>query len=454
MKTRILLLSIAFGFFINSFAQNITIEFTFTAENDGQNVPLDSILIENLSQGGDTTLYAPDTVLTILCDISKISDKKAVNGNVFSVSQNYPNPFNKKTMVNLYLPKKEHIKITVRDILNREVAKYENILTLGNHSFTFYPGNEKCYLLTVSGDQTSKTIKMLNASNNTTNGAKCKIVYDGFKNDDSNLKTMRSVKGFEFSLGDKMKYTSYSDIGERVIIDWPTGSKFYTFYYTPYQGNPCYGMPTVMDIDSNVYHTVQIGFQCWMAENLKTTRYRNGTPIPYVPSNVEWVYLNTGAYAWPSNNASWKDAYGALYNWYTIVDTNGLCPEGWHVPTDNEWTIMTNYIGGTNSPHGNELKSCRQVNSPLGGECNTAMHPRWDAFGEYGTDDYWFSGLPAGFRDSEATFFGFGVFGGWWSSSEDTYGSPLNWSLYKNSSMIGIIATSSQHAFSVRCIKD
>ena len=111
-----------------------------------------------------------------------------------------------------------------------------------------------------------------------------------------------------------------------------------------------------------------------MKENLKTTTYRNGTAIPNVTDENAWINLTTGAYVWYDNNISWKDLYGALYNWFATVDTNGLCPTGWHVPTDYEWTSLTDFIGGTGEPHGNELKSCRQDNSPLGGGCNQASH--------------------------------------------------------------------------------
>ena len=153
----------------------------------------------------------------------------------------------------------------------------------------------------------------------------------------------------------------------------------------------------LVDIDGNTYNTVQIGDQCWMKENLKTTTYRNGTAIPNVTDANAWSNVHYGAYVWYDNDITWKDKYGALYNWFTTVDANGLCPTGWHVPTNDEWTALTDYIGGTGSPHGNELKSCRQMNSPLGGECNTNEHPRWNASHiHYGTDDYGFSGLPGG----------------------------------------------------------
>ena len=195
-----------------------TILLTFTAENNGQYVPLDSIFIENLTQGGDTTLYAPDTVL-VLDYITSIGDNETIGENSFSVSQNYPNPFKGKTEVNLYLPEKEDIKITVRDILGRELAQYENTFKRGNHSFIFYPGNAEYYLLTVTGKQTSQTIKMLNAGRHTTNVEKCKIVYTGNKGNVSGFKSQQAINNFGFSLGDELKYTAFTDVEVTEIVD-------------------------------------------------------------------------------------------------------------------------------------------------------------------------------------------------------------------------------------------
>lgn len=183
MKTRGLILVLALGLIVSAFSQKPTMELTFTAEFNEQHVPLDSILIENLTQGGDTMLYAPDTVL-VLDYVTNIGDSKALGENTFSVSQNYPNPFKGETKVNLYLPEKEYIRITVRDIVGRELALYENTLNRGNHSFAFYSGTQKYYLFTVAGKQISKTIKMLSANGNLTNGGKCKIVYKKYEDND------------------------------------------------------------------------------------------------------------------------------------------------------------------------------------------------------------------------------------------------------------------------------
>lgn len=143
---------------ISVIGQKSTVELTFRAENNGQYIPLDSIFIENISQDGDTTLYAPDTLLMIDYILS-IGDKKTVEKTTLSVSQNCPNPFEGQTSVSLYLPGKENIIITVRDILGRELDQYKNTLQQGNHSFSFYSGNEKYYLLTVTDLKTSQQLK-------------------------------------------------------------------------------------------------------------------------------------------------------------------------------------------------------------------------------------------------------------------------------------------------------
>ncbi len=197
---------------------------------------------------------------------------------------------------------------------------------------------------------------------------------------------------------------------------------------------------TVTDIDGNVYQTVIIGDQEWMAENLRVTRYSNGDDIPTDLSGDDWGNTTEGAYAIYDHNASntgginspeeMDDAYGKLYNWYATNDERGLCPPGWQVPSDNDWTALHDYLLDNYPEHdednlGNAMKSCRRINSPLGGECDTEEHPRWDEddwTGEdhYGSDDFGFGGLPAGSRHNSGFYYGIGMGGYWWSSSQNT----------------------------------
>jgi uncharacterized protein (TIGR02145 family) len=453
MKTKIFISILTFGLYINAFGQKSTIVLTFTAENNRQYVPIDSIHIENLTQGVDTMLYAPDTVL-VNDYVTGIGEVGARNENTLSVSQNYANPFMVKTEFNLYLPEKENIVIICRDIIGRKLVHYESILNQGNHSFAFYAGNETYYLLTVSGKQTSQTIKMLNAGSTAINGEKCKLVYTGNKGDVIGFKSQQTINNFRFSPGDELKYSAFTDVEETEIIDSPAGSQIYTFQFDGW--TPCPLQGTVTDIDGNIYNTVQIGDQCWMKENLKTTTYRNGAVIPNVNDNYVWAQLSTGAYVWYENDISWKHKYGAVYNWFATVDPNCLCPTGWHMPTIDEWTELTDYIGGIDlPPNGNKLKSCRQVNSPLGGGCNTPEHPRWnESSKQYGTDDYGFSALPGGHCDANGLFGRPGYYGNWWLSTEVLSSYALSFTLTYDFGFIDGYTVYKRRGNSVRCVRD
>jgi len=433
---------------VGVYAQKPTMELTFTADNNGQHVPLTSILIENLTQGGDTTLYAPDTMLSISYQLG-IEDHES---NAFSLSQNFPNPFVGQTSISIYLLERDHVRLRVLNLLGNEVAFLEQTLGSGYHTFSFHSGNERMYVLTAACGSGTKTIRMMGI--NVPASGRCVIEYNGMDRE-TTYKSYQGKSGFKFNLGDQLHYTASSALGEWTIIDTPTGNQTYTFQYGS-GGAPCPGMPTVTDIDGNVYNTVLIGAQCWMKENLKTTTYRTGTAIPNVTDDNAWSNLSTGAYVWHDNDISRKDKYGALYNWFTTVDPNGLCPTGWHVPTNDEWNNLTDYIGGTGSPHGNELKSCRQVNSPLGGGCNTSEHPRWKfCNSSYGTDDYGFSGLPGGTRNDVGHFFFIGESGEWWSSN-DGGTSEYAWFRALNH-LWGYVNVYSDYKLdgrSVRCLRD
>jgi uncharacterized protein (TIGR02145 family) len=249
-------------------------------------------------------------------------------------------------------------------------------------------------------------------------------------------------------------YTVSLTVNNSYGSDSETKNSFIEVSNSSTSGQPCPGVPTITDYDGNQYNTVQIGNQCWMKENLQTTHYRNGTSIANITDDNAWENLSNGAYVLYTNNIFWDD-YGFLYNWFATVDPNGLCPAGWHVPTNNEWIALTNYIGGTDEPHGNELKSCRQLNSPLGGDCDTNVEPYWkESYSAYGTDDYGFSGLPGGYRDDDGDFDYIGGYGGWWSSTE--YSPIYAWfrGLTYTDGKVSVHNDTKKWGLSVRCLKD
>lgn len=219
----------------------------------------------------------------------------------------------------------------------------------------------------------------------------------------------------------------------------------------------------ITDIEGNSYSTVIIGQQEWMAENLRTAIYSDGTAIPFVTGDEDWWETKDGAYCWYNNDPDMSEAYGALYNGYA-VSTEKLCPAGWHVPSDTEWSQLVNYlheeigIPADYSEHGpgNVLKSCRQVDSPLGNDCDATQHPRWEKHTlHYGTDNFGFSALPGGNRMSFGSFHRLGEHARFWSSTEYSLGNFLwYWTLSYENGGFGNLFAHKDVGFSVRCVRD
>ena len=186
-----------------------------------------------------------------------------------------------------------------------------------------------------------------------------------------------------------------------------------------------------------VYELILIGDQCWFAENLRSENYADGTPIPGSLSNAEWTSTTSGAQTIYDNNDDNLAIYGRLYNWYAVDDARGLCPSGWHVPTDGEWTELTDFLGGS-SVAGNSMKS-----SP-------SDSPAWD-----GTNVSGFSALPGGLRFyNDGIFYDEGNVGYWWSASP--YATSSAWYRNLNSvhDYVSRYSNLARNGFSVRCVRD
>ncbi len=197
---------------------------------------------------------------------------------------------------------------------------------------------------------------------------------------------------------------------------------------------------TVSDIDGYTYHTMTIGAQVWMVENLRVTRYRDGTTIPNVSGNEEWSNLNTGAYCLPEHESTADtNTYGLLYNFNVVHDTRRLCPEGWHVPTAEEWSALIGYLGGVDLAGG----KMRETGSDL-----------WRISVPGSTNESSFSAIPAGGRGRLGSASDAGYFATWWSSTsfDSTY--AWHWGLYPDRNSIRSNPGHKSSGFSVRCIED
>jgi uncharacterized protein (TIGR02145 family) len=184
------------------------------------------------------------------------------------------------------------------------------------------------------------------------------------------------------------------------------------------------------------YATVQIGEQCWFAENLRTSQYSNGDEVPNLPQGADWqaaTNYGSGAWAYFSNDPESGETFGKLYNWYVTVDERGICPIGWHVPENAEWGVLVDHYGGSETA-AIELKGDYSED--------------W-----YGNGSSGFNALPGGFRDwGNSVFFSQGISGDWWTSSEQ--GSGFWIGMDANSDNVHNALYGRAMGNSIRCLKD
>jgi uncharacterized protein (TIGR02145 family) len=277
-----------------------------------------------------------------------------------------------------------------------------------------------------------------------------RIISSEVYGNDGIIKSKQSVPGvtnWSLSTGQYVKLTpglnklGYSIVGWNSAVLYPNSTariplfidfKWMNVNYVP--------STTVTDADGNSYATVSIGTQVWMASNLKTTKFRDGSAIPFVKDANSWLSIIPGnsACCWYNDAETNKATYGALYNWFT-VNTGKLCPTGWHVPTDTEWTTLATYLGG-GLIAGEKMK-----------ETGTS---HWYSPNS-GTNSSGFTALPDGYRNYVGQFMHLGSDGFWWSSTESS--TTYAWEreiffnsrdLYRNSN------NDKRNGYSVRCLRD
>lgn len=234
-------------------------------------------------------------------------------------------------------------------------------------------------------------------------------------------------------------------IGTGVFVSQITGLTPGTIYYlrsyATTQAGTSYGSEKhfiassdkIIDADINIYNTVKIGTQFWMKENLKTTKFNSGETIPY------WTKTGTRGYCWYNDDANNKNIYGAIYNFYTATDIKGVCPEGWHLPSVDEWTTLINYLGG-------ELEA--------GGKLKESGVSHWISPNTNATNLSEFSALPGGGRDCGSSFVSLGQKCHLWSNKTPSGGWVTGIYLDYNSGKASIGSGFDCNASYIRCIKD
>jgi uncharacterized protein (TIGR02145 family) len=443
MKTRVILVSLLIITGLIAPGQRPAIKLTFTAVNNTSHVRLDRIKVMNRTQGGDTVLYWPDTVL-VLDYQAGIPQPPGTDGG-FQVFQNYPNPVADQTTISLYVPEMDEVCFIVTDILGRIIIKSDRMLDQGTHSFRFTPGRATLYFFTAQWHGNSSSIKILHIP--VGSDLTAKLEYMDGESKDPPLKVMEDIQDFTYALGDTLLFIGYANAVESGMLDSPEENQVCIFQFAT--NIPCPGTATV-EYEGQVYNTIQIFSQCWLKENLNV-----GTMIQGVDSAEDNSIIEKYCY---NNEPDSCTKYGGLYQWdemmqYTTQQgVQGICPPGWHLPADEEWKVLE---GAMDSQYG--------IGDPewdhegfRGYDIGTSMKTTSGWYdGENGTDLFGFSGMPAGFRHIYGNTWGISEGGSWWSTlryeGDDACSRGLNFSV-----MSGICRAADEKrlGFSVRCLKD
>lgn len=424
------------------FGQRPSIALTFSAVNNTAWVQLDSLKVMNRTQGGDTVLYYPDTVLVLDYQVGIPEPHHTVEG--FQVFQNYPNPVADQTTINLYVPSKDMVSITVTDVLGRVVILSERVLDEGLHSFRFTPGDGSIFFFAANWRGCRSSTRILRA--NMFDAGVCSLEYLGNENRIPQLKVKEDIQLFTYELGDNLLYIGYSEDIQSGILDAPDESKIYTFQFAT--NFHCRGTPTV-NYDGQVYTTIQIFSQCWLKENLNVGTMIPGTEVQTNNGIIEKYCYN--------NEPDSCSKYGALYQWDEMMQyatqqgAQGICPPGWHIPIDEEWKLLEGAVDsqyGIGDPEWDNSWDARGFDVGM----NLKSTSGWYSGGN-GTDLFDFSGLPGGYR-LLGGFDMISLYGFWWTSSENDYYNTWGRCIYYDDPRVCRNDDIKEYGFSLRCIRD
>ncbi len=392
-----------------------TVSVTFTGRDaSNQYIPLNRVVVSNLTRGWQETLFWPDTVL-VMMDQTGIEDVETFPETSLRLSQNNPNPFDGTTYVNLNVTETGEVSLVMTDITGR-------IVSANNYS----PLPQ------------SKTEPKANTDN-------------------------------LFVAGDQMEYVGFialngteEESGHAIQTQDSTQTIILSFAFSIYDSLPCPGTPTITDIDGNVYSTVQLGQQCWMRENLRATHYADSIAISIGNANIS--YSQPYYYNYVSHALS-LEKRGYLYNWPAVMhgaassETNpswvqGICPTGWHVPSHAEWIQLTEYVSSRSvfSCDGNSNHIAKSLASAEG--WNSDYHQCTVGNNQGANNATGFCAFPAGQCNGETTYFNGGSVTRFWSSTATTSGNKWMCSLGYNSTYVWQNPEPPYCGFSVRCLRD
>ena len=386
---------------------------TFASVNGIVPVHADSIRIVNLTRGGDTLLYYPDTVLRL--GSSTVGQYEPMGGSGgFSVSPCYPNPAPAQTRFRIGLPEGDRVDLVVSDPEGRVVQESMYRLPAGVHEFVFTPGKAGYWLITVKWRGQAGTVKVVPIPGLAGESARLDLSGQAGPRETGMLRPVSA--GFPFAEGDRLLFVGYRDSLQSGFSGILAGNALHIFQFA--FNIPCPGMPTVT-YAGQTYNTVQVFSQCWFRENLNAGTMISGT-VNMTNNGILEKYCFNDLENWCNGNS------GALYQWDEVMQysgeegAQGICPAGWHVPTDLEWSILE---GAADSVYGIGDPEWNQTGE-RGGNAGRALKndAGWNFYG-IGTNWVGFSALPGGMFQGGWSF-GITTIGRYWSSTKSDIDHP------------------------------
>ena len=440
MKTSILLLFLFAMIYLN--AQNYLIDFT----GFGTSNIVDSVKVENLARGTTLTLGGGD-ILNLVATTGINTHTR--NESSLTI---YPNPMYESSEIAFYSGSKDLSIIEIYNIEGKRIISQEQQINHGRNVFEIAGLSTGVYFARVSTTVWRSTINFVSLQHkNAIPAIKFKNEISGDVNADAAFKSTSTLVTMDYNEGERILFKGFSVRDARVITLIPIQSQTVDFEFI-----------TCEDGGKNNYAVVTIGTQTWMAENLRTTKYNDGSPIMKAVSDSAWESNISGAYCWyDDDSAAYSSSYGALYNWYAVsMNSNGfrnLCPDGWHVPSNEEWLVLKDYLISNGYNFNGSTKDNKIAKS-------LAAITSWNSSaneGSIGNKDYpayrnktGFTALPGGSRSCVGSCYNSGSNSYWWSATENSSINSLYWNLQYEYSDISNSDFEKLNGFSVRCIKE
>ena len=384
-------------------AQNYLITFT----GSGASTTVDSVKVENLSQCTSLSLAGTDTLLLQ----TELGIAEVSIGNDFSLWAS-PNPSTSDFSVLIETPFSRNVTLSIYDLSGKVLLNREEKLAKGSNQFAISGIEGGLYILEAGSGNSIQTVKLISTSAGVgspdlkRHGSAPATTGDSLGSHKPAEKSCRggqSVIVMQFNPGDTLKLTGKSGIYRTVSMLFPVSSQTVNFSFAD-----------CTDIDSNHYAVVQIGSQLWMQENLKATKYQDGSDIPNVTDSATWGNLTTSAYCNYHNLPEEGEKYGRLYNYYAVADNRKICPVGWHVPSHSEWNILEKFLDSTV-----DTSAVAGTGQVIGRILKEGCDTRWAYLDTtYGFNSAGFTALCANFRSAS----------GGWSMAPDNNHDSTFWS--------------------------